>query len=921
MNATHRLHLRAKQLLLAGLIALTTFPLAAMEKVVSVEGMTEYQLDNGMRVLLIPDASRPTTTVNVTYLVGSRHEGYGESGMAHLLEHLLFKSTTNFDNITEEISRRGGRANGTTWYDRTNYFQTFPASEENLEWSLSMEADRMVNALLKKEDLDSEMTVVRNEFERGENSPFRILMQRTMAVANEWHGYGRSTIGARTDVENVPIERLRAFYKKYYQPDNAILVLSGNFDEADALAMIEDKFGSIEVPERTGAMIMYPTYTRNPTQDGERSVTLRRTGDEQMVIGHFHGPAAAHPDFTAFQVLSHVLGNEPSGRLYKAIVDTELATSTGAFSPALKEPGFLLTYVQLRDSQSIEDVEKAMVDVVHSFAEQPVTEEELERARSALLRNIELTLRSSDRVGIQMSEAAAAGDWRGIFLQRDRLKEVELEAVNRVAQAYFVPSNRTVGRFIPTDNPVRAEIPKAQPIEELVAGYQGGEEQSAGEQFEPTFDNIEDRLQRYELDNGLKVALLPKSTRGETIRGRLTLRLGTEETLTGRGDAFGAAASMLMRGTEERDRQEIQDAINAMQSTLSVNGSAGRVNVYFETTRDQFEPLMALMLEVLQKPAFDETEFEQLRQRILAFYESQQSDPGALANRRLSRLFNTTDNPEHPNYSATLEEDIASWENLELEDVRSAYGDFAGVTSGATMALVGDFDVEQAKALIEQGLGGWNAELSFERIPSEIANVEGQKVRIQVDDKANANMLGMLQWPMDDTDPDYAGMAFSNYLLGGGFLNSRLATRIRVEEGISYGVGSFLNVSSMDPRASMGFYASYAPDNSERLFAALNEELTRMLQEPVSDDELNKGLEGWLQAQEVSRGDDSRLVNTLASDLYLGRTMDYQRQLEEQVKALDADAIMAVFNKYLELDDLVLVEAGDFRSEEEKAAE
>ena len=186
--------------LVAGGIAIAQ-PAQPPIKVTSVEGVTEYKLDNGLRVLLFPDDSKPTVTVNVTYLVGSRHEGYGESGMAHLLEHMLFRGTTRHMDVKSEIRDHGGEFNGTTSNDRTNYYETMPASDENLRWTLEMEADRMVNSRVSRQDLDAEMTVVRNEFERGENSARRVLEERVMASAYLWHNYGRTTIGARSDIE------------------------------------------------------------------------------------------------------------------------------------------------------------------------------------------------------------------------------------------------------------------------------------------------------------------------------------------------------------------------------------------------------------------------------------------------------------------------------------------------------------------------------------------------------------------------------------------------------------------------------------------------------------------------------------------------------------------------------------------------
>jgi zinc protease len=251
---------------------------AGVTRITEVEGITEYRLANGLKVLLFPDQSKPTVTVNVTYLVGSRFENYGETGMAHLLEHLMFKGTPGHPHIDQDFNSRGMRFNGSTWLDRTNYFEIFKASEDNLAWAIGMEADRMVHSFIARKDLDSEMTVVRNEYEQGENSPFSVLLKRMQSVAYDWHSYGRSTIGNRSDIENVPIAKLQAFYRMYYQPDNAVLLVAGKFDEAKTLALIAKDFGAIPKPTRTLPVF----YTVEPTQDGERTFTVRRKGDVQV---------------------------------------------------------------------------------------------------------------------------------------------------------------------------------------------------------------------------------------------------------------------------------------------------------------------------------------------------------------------------------------------------------------------------------------------------------------------------------------------------------------------------------------------------------------------------------------------------------------------------------------------------------------
>ena len=266
---------------------------AGVKPVTSIEGISEFKLDNGMSVLLFPDQSKPTVTVNLTVFVGSRHEGYGEAGMAHLLEHMLFKGTPTNSDIPQLLKDRGASFNGTTWLDRTNYYETMPASEDNLNFALQLEADRMINSRIDNEDLQSEFSVVRNEFERGENNPTRVLWQRMTAAAFLWHNYGNSTIGNRADIERVPIDNLKRFYRRYYQPDNAMLVIAGKFDQPKALALANRHFGSIPVPDRK----LDQTYTVEPAQDGERLVTLRRVGDVAAVGAVYHVPsgAAAQP--------------------------------------------------------------------------------------------------------------------------------------------------------------------------------------------------------------------------------------------------------------------------------------------------------------------------------------------------------------------------------------------------------------------------------------------------------------------------------------------------------------------------------------------------------------------------------------------------------------------------------------------------
>src|SRR5580698_4140618 len=293
----------------AALASAQTLP-PGVQKITSMGGITEYDFPNGLKVLLYPDDAEPKITINVTYLVGSRFEGYGETGMAHLLEHLDFIETTNGRHIKDEITAHTPNWNGTTSDDRTNYYETVSSTDENLKWALGLEADRMVNVKFNKQILDTEMTVVRNELERGENQPASILSERVASAAYLWHNYGKSTIGSKEDLEGVPYTRPEAFYHKYYQPDNAVLVVTGRIDESKTLQFVADSIGKIPRPTRK----LTADYTVEPAQDGERFVALRRVGTGQNVMVAYHAVSAGHPDSAALQVLAGVMNGASGGR-------------------------------------------------------------------------------------------------------------------------------------------------------------------------------------------------------------------------------------------------------------------------------------------------------------------------------------------------------------------------------------------------------------------------------------------------------------------------------------------------------------------------------------------------------------------------------------------------------------------------------
>lgn len=664
-----------------------------LKEVTSVEGITEYSLPNGMQVLLFPDPSKPTFTVNVTYRVGSRHEGRGEAGMAHLLEHMVFKGTPTYPNIWGALEDHGASFNGTTWLDRTNYYETMPApdkatADKNLRFALQMEADRMINSDIAQEELDKEMSVVRNEFEMGENNPTSVLGERMVSAAFLWHNYGKSTIGNRSDIERVPAESLKKFYKKYYQPDNATLLVAGKFDPQLVRQLIEEKFGSIPRPERK----LDSTYTEEPAQDGDRLVRLYRTGDVAVVGLVYHVPAGPHEDFAAVEIFEDLLTDQPAGRVYRGVVANGLASDIGGMVFKLAEPGLVEILAEVAEGQTPEEVLAAMTDIIEGFGDSVIKEEDVKLSIARQTKAIKLAMTDSKRIGIRLSESIAQGDWRLFFLHRDRLEKVTAADVKRVAQNYFIESNRTAGIFIPTDEPKRATIPGAPDVAALVEGYKGRGEISQGEELKPDVAYIESRIKRMDLTDGIKMAILPMETRGDSVRASFRFHYGSEGTLTGRTTAASFVPSMMMRGTKRLDFEALQNEIDGLESRISVGGSSepGTFTASIQSDRAHFADAVKLLGEMLKTPAFSEEEFLIVKKQVQSSIEQGMSDPQRLGMQELSRALRPWPK-DSIHYVQTFEEQLAEVKELSIDDVSKIYDEFFSANKGE-IAIVGDFD-------------------------------------------------------------------------------------------------------------------------------------------------------------------------------------------------------------------------------------
>lgn len=876
--------------------------------VTEAEGLQEYQLNNGLKVVLFQDPSKPRVTVNLTFNVGSRHEGYGEAGMAHLLEHMLFKGTPKRPDIWKQLQDRGARFNASTSYDRTNYFETLPAGSDNLDFALALEADRMINSKIAPEDLAKEFSVVRNEFERDENDATGVLVEQMMHSAYQWHGYGRTTIGNKSDIEQVPPAKLKQFYTQFYQPDNALLVVAGAIETKETLELISKYFGPIPKPTRT----LIPTYTVEPVQEGERQVVLQRNGDQAAVGVAYHTVAGSHPDFPAVEAMASALSEKPSGFLYKELVEKGWATELDADVTSLADPGLIIFIAKVSKGKDPKVVAKRLSELLDRLKPNQFSQADITRYQAQFSRSFDLAMTDSASIAIYLSEWASRGDWRLMFLNRDRVESLKLVQIQDSLK-YLKPSNRTVGLFIPTNNLDKAPQAANFDIAAALRDFKARPELAAGEVFDPSISNIQSRTQYSQLASGMKIALTPKKSRGGPVAFRIELQVGSEADLKDKLVALHVLPRILLRGTKKHDYQALNDAL--AQLKLGFNGSSnwsidnpGKLSFNGTTIGQNLSKALDLVAEILTQPAFDAAQFQLVKQELLAQLKESAQDPAAISEREFSRSIAPFANTD-VRYIPSLAEEIKLLEKLNLNEVKLLYTQVVGA-SAAQFVAVGDLDTSKVKQQIESLFGNWRSPTAFQAIVYKLQpSVPAVKIFDTVD-KKGANVAIGHTFALKDTDAQYPALKIASSIWGSGG-TSRVFGRLRQQEGLSYGAGGMFRADTRDQLGYIAAYAICAPQNVEKSVKAINEELVKFQKDGVTADELSHAKKSYAESKKNALMRDASIVELIARNLELGRELSFESKIDQAISTVDLATVNAAIKASVKPEQVFTIKALD----------
>jgi len=879
-------------------------------------GIEEYRMSNGMKVLLAEQKAAPVVAFMVLYHVGSRNEAVGYTGATHLLEHMLFKGTPTFNArkgtaIATILHRVGAVFNATTWFDRTNYYEAVP--REHVELVMQLEADRMRNALIRDEDREQERIVVRNELERGENDPLNVLEIHTWATAFREHPYHHPTIGWRSDVENVPTERLREFYHTFYWPNNATAIVVGDFDREQVMGYLERYFGVIPPSPHPIPQV----YTVEPPQEGERRFLIRRAGEVGALMFGYHTPEAKHPDIYPLAVLARLLAGGVTTRLYQRLVDGELAISVRAFASHLRDPGLFEITAVLRPNVEHARVERAIREEIARIQDDGVSEQELERAKNKIEAETFYARDGALSFAFALGEAEASADWQWFVDYVPNVRRVSADDVQRVARAYLHEDNLTVGWFVPKDTRGSAARTPGEEIASLhrPAFFNSGAPGKLGSEGARYGRPFAERTVSFSLSNGVRGIVLENHA-NPTVEVRAALFAGRAFEPVEKPELATMTASMLMRGTEQRSKLEIAAWLEDVGAEMHIGANRFLVTASATSLSKDIERLLGTLAEVLREPAFPEEELSKLKLQMTGHIRRSQESTSVRAFERFSQLIYDRSSPF---YEPPAFERLASIEGLMGEDVRTFYRARYGPRH-LVLVVVGDVLATEIERRIEREFGDWRSAASSEdprlmwahmpRAPLPEAPI---REVVYMPDKANVDIVLGHAGRLRRTDPDYFAALIANAALGYSTLSSRLGARVRDQEGLTYGIISrFVEPSFLDGPWAVSVTVN--PANVERALASALDVLAHYVAEGITPQELEDEKSAFVGSFLVGLGTNAGIAAQLLLAEVFGFGPSYLDRLPDQVRALTRDDVNAAIGTYLHPDRLITVIAGEYRA-------
>ena len=896
-------------------------------KVKELGGISEYKLDsNGLSVLLMEDHSAPVITFMVTYHVGSRNEVTGTTGSTHLLEHLMFKDTKkyqkkNHNKIDDLLSSIGAISNASTWYDRTNYHETM--ASDQLELGVQIESERMRNLLLREEDKNSEMTVVRNEYERGENSPFEALDVLIKATAFTAHPYHHPTIGWRSDIENVPIQKLRDFYNTYYWPNNATVTVIGDLDKTNALTLIKKYYGEISSSPNPIPQV----YTTEPEQQGIRRVILKRPGQLGVLGVADKVPEGLSKDTYPLVVLNYLLSDGKTSRFYKSLTDKNLAVNYFIYYVPFRDGSLFTPYVFLTPGVKHEDVEKIIVDEYDRIKKEGVSQDEVTRAINKITAETSYGRDGSYSVASQINEAIAMGDWSYFATFEDNIKKVTPKNVQDVVKKYFNTDQRTVGYFYPQNPGGDEGNSKGNQMRNKNQGMCFFRDPDLyGKKSLLTFDAFDNQVDGSIIEGGSlyktsEYAKISDNITRKKINGIdvITAKTGVKDVITftgsfAAGDVFSPESNsmiadltgnMLDKGTTKNDKFALAKKLEDLGASLGFSVGSNTFNFSGKLLKKDLPAVISLLAEQLRMPAFSSEELEKLKKQRTGNFRESMDDPSSVADNTLSQVLFPKG---HPNYQVPMQKAIDDINKVTVEDIKSFYNKYYGPKS-MVFAAAGDIETKELENAIESSFKGWKGGVDYPSYKNSDMRSSSVNKYITMPGKTSTVLDMGLVTNLKRTDLDYYPLMFGVDVFGGGTFMARLMSIVRDDEGLTYGIYSWLN-KDLFCGGQWNVQGTFAPQLLAKGTESTLRELKRWVKDGITEAEMKNTKSRLIGEYKVQLATTNGLVNQILNIVQRGLDVAFIDKYPDIINALTLDQVNSAVKKYINPDKVDIVVAG-----------
>ncbi|AFZ59807.1 insulinase family protein [Anabaena cylindrica FACHB-243] len=869
------------------------------------QGVQKTVLENGLTVLTKEVHTAPVVSVQVWYKVGSRNEGNGESGISHQLEHLMFKGTTDRPvQFGRLFSALGSQFNAFTSFDETAYFGT--VQRDKLEALLTLESDRMKNALIGSEELTSEKRVVISELQGYENSPEYRLDREVRKAAFPNRAYGLSVGGTKADVEKFTVDQVRNYYQTYYSPDNATLVVTGDFTTAPTLKSIKATFGKLPKGEKTTLKVSPAVTAVNAVQ--KTPIVLKQPGSAALLQAVYPLPDIKHPDVPAIDVMDAILTGGRSSRLYQALIESGLASSVSGYAAELIEPGWYDISATAAPGQELSKITAELQASLTKLQQQPVTAEELNRAKTQLQASYIL---NNQDISSQASQLAynqvIAGDYHYIEKYLSAIAQVTPQDVQRVAQKYLNPAKQTIGYFEPTQA-------DGQPGTSSGGAGRTTENFSPGQPVDPaelakylppstsaTNTNQQSLPQNFTLANGLKVLLLKDSSL-PTINISGQINAGNEFDGNQKAGLANLTATNLMNGTKTKNALTLAQSLEDRGASLSFRANREGLSINGQGLSANLPILVETLADVVQNANFPSDQLELSRQRELISLKVQLDDPRTLGR----RVFQQAIYPEnHPFHSFPT---VESLENITRDDVVSFYQTHYR-PDATTLTLVGDFEPMQVKSLLNKAFEQWQPQgkppvINFNSVKSLSKT---QLLNPVIPGKSEAvTYLGYNG--ISRTDPRYYAALILNQILGGDTLSSRLGTEVRDRLGLTYGIYSGF-AAGINPGPFL-ISMQTAPSDTQKAIASTIALLKQLRNQGITEAEFNTAKRSLTNSYPVDLANPSEMASIILNNAVSGLSTAEIREFPQRIQAVTMNQVQKAIEELIQPENLVIVTAG-----------